>query len=38
MMFFFIAAFILPFPFDILTRPIRYVEGGLAVEFFDGAA
>lgn len=32
----FIAAFIIPIPFDMLMRPIKYVEeGGLAVEFLD---
>ena len=25
-----------PIPFDMLMRPVKYVEGGLAVEFLDG--
>jgi len=27
-----------PLPLDMLTRPIRFVDGGLAVEFLDGDA
>jgi len=38
--FFIIMAIIGPIPitiFDPLLRPIKYVKGGLAVEFLDGA-
>ena len=32
-----ILAVIAPISFDFLIRPIRWIRGGLAVEFLDGA-